>query len=95
MKIDYLNKTITDLSPVQILFCRLAEEKKCPWCKGRFPEMMKKNPGRFIPDNAYAWFTADFLVHVYTTHGFMPDDITNMLNELRTSPSPSGPAENP
>lgn len=59
------------------LFYSLAHKNKCIWCSLEFPTgIMEADPGALKP--MIDFFSADFLVHAKTTHGYDPDIINAM-----------------
>lgn len=69
-------------TPIQDLFLKLVEMKKCIWCDKEFEYLIKKTPERSKILNSLDWFTPEFLVHCQTTHGFSPDIMTEFLEEF-------------
>ena len=72
-----------NIIPIQSVWIKLCQRNKCIWCKKEFDGgITNKYPGKFISINAYVWFTTEYLVHCQTTHGFSPEILTEMLNEI-------------
>ncbi|MDD5178336.1 MAG: hypothetical protein PHT54_03605 [Candidatus Nanoarchaeia archaeon] len=78
---EVLAKNITPLQKFWISLCLM---RKCIYCKTKFEEgITRKHPRENnFPLNAYFWFTAKFLVHCQTTHGYCPEDITMFLEKI-------------
>ena len=79
------NRALEESSPAlkrqQQAFIGLASRKECIWCNKKM-QLMAKNPKKKRVLDAYDWFTPKYLVHVKTTHGYNPEDVTFMLREL-------------
>ena len=75
-----------NLSPIQKLWTGLCErenKKKCLYCEAEFPEeIIRRRPYETIPLNAISWFSASFLCHCQTTHGYSPDIMDYFLRKI-------------
>ena len=84
MKKSDFKKIASNPTEIQKLWIVLCGRKKCIWCKKKFENgIIRKSPKQRVPLSSYYWFTAEFLVHAQTTHGYSPDIIDDFLKEIR------------
>jgi hypothetical protein len=67
----------------QRMFNVLCKKDTCVFCKKKFKDgIIRKAPRQNRFPNAYDLFTTEYLVHVKTTHGFEPEDLTEFILEI-------------
>lgn len=67
--------------PMYPIFKFLGERGKCIWCNKKMP-LVTEVVGSKKDGHAGICINVKWLVHVQTTHGFDPEDVEMMINEV-------------
>ena len=83
---EFWKERAENLSKLEMFWIICSQLKTCIFCNTSFPDgITLKHPSKFVPLDAYAWFTPDYLVHCQTTHGYPPEIMTEFLQDLKRS----------
>jgi len=79
-----LVKAMNNPNKLQTLWIELSKKKKCIYCSKKFKDgIVNKHPNESkFALSAHYWFTAEYLVHCQTTHGYHPDTMTEFLETI-------------
>lgn len=70
------------VSKLQKLYFNLCTLNKCIYCGTKYPDgIILKLPETAKSSNVHEWFTAEYLVHLQTTHGYSPDIVQMFIDE--------------